>query len=101
MTTPSAGWTGKRTVWIAAFIFMMAAFYMICILIGQQSLIRANREKIAYYREVKTQETEKQTILTEKGETILTDEYIEKLAREKLGLIIPGEKVFIAVGIGN
>ena len=23
MTTPSAGWTGKRTVWIATFIFLI------------------------------------------------------------------------------
>ena len=101
MTTPSAGWTGKRTVWIATLIFTVAAFYMIYILVGQQKLIAANREKIADYQEMKSLETDKQALLMEKGETILTDEFIEKLAREKLGLIIPGEKVFIAVGIGN
>lgn len=35
--------------------------------------------------------------LTEQKKTVKSDEYIEKIAREKLGLVKSGEKVFVDI----
>ena len=65
--------------------------------IMQQPEIIANKETIAHLNEeIKYEEARQQEVESMK-ESVDTDEYIEKIAREKLGMIKQNEKIFIDV----
>lgn len=65
------------------------------IFIRQQITISGLNDKYAQYEKQLSQLQEKNAKLTSQLEQTQTDEYIEKVAREKLGLIKPGEILFI------
>lgn len=71
------------SLWVA---FGFAHRYLKLILI-QSKITRVEREIAAI-------ESRNQAI-SEQMDTLQSDEYIEKMAREKLGLIMPGETVYI------
>ena len=87
-----------RTTGIIILIMSLACIYMIYILASQQGLISANSSRILNYQRLLEIENEHNAALQEKNATLMSDENIEKWARERLGLVKPGEKVFIAVG---
>jgi cell division protein DivIC len=79
-------------VWV---IMSGLIFYFVVTYIKQQeeiSLIRA--EMRALEHRIK-QEKEKQEELLEQKSQINTDEFIESIAREKLGMVKEGERLFI------
>ena len=43
------------------------------------------------------EETERQNELTEKRDNVGSTEYIEEVAREKLGMYLPNERVYIDI----
>jgi cell division protein FtsB len=68
--------------------------------------VAVDQQKILYSKEAEMQkvqeniEEEKQTNeeLKKQKDMLNSDEYSEKVAREKLGLVKPGERVFVDVG---
>jgi cell division protein FtsB len=92
------GITGKRLSGIITIIFLLVSFYMLYIFITQQGILSANNTRINEYSLLIEKEKEINSSLVLKSETLLSDENVEKWAREKLGLVRPGEKVFIAIG---
>ena len=77
---------------LLALVFMCAAAV---ILIKQQGEINYHNKKIAQLQsDIKTEEKLKKE-LEEKSAIYSSDYYIEKIAREELGLVMPDEKVFI------
>jgi cell division protein FtsB len=92
------GIAGRRVSGIIMIIFLLVSFYMFYILITQQGILSANNKRINEYNLLIEKEKEINANLVQKSETILSDENVEKWAREKLGLVRPGEKVFIAIG---
>lgn len=89
---------GKRLSGIVVIIFLLLSLYMIYILITQQGVISANNAIIKEYKQMITHEKETNVNLNQKIESMLSDKNVENCAREKLGLVKPGEKVFIAIG---
>ncbi|WP_438335116.1 septum formation initiator family protein [Clostridium cochlearium] len=76
-------------------IFVLLTFY-VCYIIGKQQIIMNNintqiAEKSLEYEEVKT----KNQKMLEEIDMTKTNDYIEKLAREKLGLVKPGENTVV------
>ncbi len=65
------------------------------ILIRQQITIAGLNDKHHQYEAQLTQLQEKNADLTSRLEDTQNDGYIEKVAREKLGLVKPGEILFI------
>lgn len=65
------------------------------IFIRQQITIEGLHDKHKQYEEQLSHLQEKNAKLTSQLEQTQTDDYIEKMAREKLGLIKPGEILFI------
>jgi len=65
------------------------------IFISQQITIKGLNDKYKQYEEQLSRLQEKNAKLTSQLEQTQTDDYIEKMAREKLGLIKPGEILFI------
>ena len=71
--------------------------YVSIIFINQQKSINAyNNQQVNLRNKIKEQEEYKQTLLATK-ENISSPEYIEELAREKLDMYLPNERVYIDV----
>lgn len=78
-------------------IFIVVCFVSI-ILIKQQIEINTYNKKISELEaQIKTEEARSKEI-DKKDELYATDEYIEKVARDELGLVKPDEKVFVDSG---
>lgn len=72
--------------------------YVSIIFINQQKTINAyNNEQLSIKDKIKEQEEYNQTLLATK-ENISSPEYIEELARQKLDMYLPNEKVYIDIG---
>lgn len=67
----------------------------------QQPQIIANKEEIARLEEQIEYEGVRQEEVDEMSEMVGTDEYIEKIAREKLGMVKADEKIFIDVSTSD
>ncbi len=79
---------------LLASIFVL---YIVCILVSQQIAIKeASRKEEDIKSRIEQLKEENESIKTELERT-KDEEYIEKLAREKLGMIKPGEIMFIDV----
>ena len=48
-----------------------------------------------YYEQMKQNEQERNTTLLEQKENVNSDEFIEKMAREELGLVMPNETIYV------
>lgn len=76
-------------------LILMGAIYVVYVIIGQQiqfykgnKIFNQNQDKIV-------QKEKENKDLIKAQETYKSDENIEKIAREKLGYVKPGEKVYI------
>jgi cell division protein FtsB len=86
-----------RKKWAAA-IILLALFilvYMVVIFIQQQSMINANKDKIEAVNDQVSEQQVLQQKLQDENKNALTDQSIEHIAREILGMVKPGEKVYI------
>ncbi len=72
--------------------------YILCIFISQQQTLNRYKKEVKEY-DVQIEEAEetKQSLL-EMKENVNSPEYIEKIAREKLGMYLPNERVYIDIG---
>lgn len=79
------------------FFIVGVILYISVTFINQQKSINAyNSQQEILRNKIKEQEEYKQTLLATK-ENISSPEYIEELAREKLDMYLPNEKVYIDV----
>ncbi len=68
------------------------------VFIKQQITINSNNNEIKTINEQIETENEKAKEIKEKEKRYATDEYVEQIAREELGLVKPDEKVFVDSG---
>jgi cell division protein DivIC len=83
-------WKRVRQVLVGFFIFVVAFLYLRSYL----ELVRMEYQISVVEREIAVWE-ERCNELLEQIEYLSSDEYVEKMAREKLGLVKPGEVQFI------
>lgn len=75
--------------------FICFGVYIIVTLVSQQGSLNANAElSKEYERKIRTAQ-EEQGALKEELAGIDSDEYLERMAREKLGMVKSNERVFI------
>ncbi len=87
---------GKSTIGI--FILLAIFLYFSYIAVSQQKLIYAKNVELNKI-ENKIEEEEKiNEELNKEKEMIQSDEYIEKIAREKLGMVKKNERVYVDIG---
>jgi cell division protein FtsB len=79
-------------VWV---IMSGLIFYFVVTYIKQQEEISLIRAEVRALEHRIKQEKEKQEELLEQKSKINTDEFIESIAREKLGMVKEGERLFI------
>ncbi len=76
-------------------LFILIAIYIVSIFINQQKTLDSYKNNQEYYASQIQQETEyKETLLAMK-ENLNSPEYIEEIAREKLDMYLPNEKIYI------
>lgn len=78
-------------------LVIIGLVYVMYIMYNQQVKLNSySAEKDYYESKIESLESEKEDLL-EKKENVNSPEYIEEMAREKLDMYLPNEKVFIDV----
>lgn len=85
----------KSKFWL--FILVLLAVVVSPILIDQQRVLYAKNQEMQDLNHKITDETKHKSELEKKKAMLNTDEYAERVAREKLGMIKSDEKVFVDV----
>ncbi len=73
----------------------VVAVYFVYILISQQISISQKNREIENLREQVVSASEESERLSQEVENLNDPEYLERVAREKLGLVRPNERVFV------
>ena len=79
----------KKVVFIVIFIYVVITFY------NQQKILNTYASNNETLNEQIEEANRYKQELTEKKENATSDEYIEELAREKLDMYLPNERVYI------
>ena len=75
--------------------FIGIGIYVMCIFINQQKTLNSYKTSQSYYKqEIETKLAYQKTLKKTKS-NINSEEYIEEIAREKLDMYLPNEKVYI------
>ncbi|HHY24841.1 MAG TPA: septum formation initiator family protein [Clostridiaceae bacterium] len=80
-------------------LLILIAFmlYFLFIIVDQQKILDSKEEAMKNIQAKVEEEIVINEELKRQKEILDTDEYIEKVAREKLGMVKPGEKIFIDI----
>ncbi len=82
---------------IGTVLFLGAIAYLTYLLISQQGILYAKQAQLEGINSKIQAEEENKEKLIRQSEEINSDESIEKIAREKLGMVKHGERVFVDV----
>ncbi len=83
---------------VGLIIFLAFIGYFAYTFITQQQMLESRAAEMSkVMAKIDEQKQKSQSLLKEKQE-LNTDEYIEKIAREKLGMVKEGEKIFMDLG---
>lgn len=88
---------GMNNLYIKVLVIIFC-IYVISVMINQQTKLNNYKESQAYYQEKTDEAKQYQESLKVLKENINSPEYIEELAREKLNMYLPNERVYIDVG---
>ncbi|GAE87206.1 cell division protein DivIC [Acetivibrio straminisolvens JCM 21531] len=72
-------------------------FYIGTVLVRQQAIIHSQRQQLKQIQENIEQEKELNEKLLRQKEEVASEKYNEKIARESLGMVKNGERVFVDV----
>lgn len=79
-------------------LFIVVACYVVSIFISQQQTLNTYKQEIQKCEEQIAEAKETKESLVAMKENVNSPEYIEQIAREKLGMYLPNEKVYIDIG---
>lgn len=79
-------------------LFIVVACYVVSIFISQQQTLNSYKKEIEKCEEQIVEAKETKESLVAMKENVNSPEYIEQIAREKLGMYLPNEKVYIDIG---
>ncbi len=88
----------KRKVnWLKICVLFFLAIYATYTLFKQEVEMRKYEKEKAMYMEQINLAKQKQEEYKHYSEYVNSDEYIEKIAREKLGMLLPEERIYIEI----
>ena len=76
-------------------LFIIIGLYIISIFINQQKTLDSYKNNQEYYAKQIQEQTEYKESLLAKKANLNSPEYIEEIAREKLDMYLPNEKIYI------
>lgn len=78
-------------------LFLLVAVYVFSVFISQQKMLNTyNADVKSYAEKIDIEKQNKEELLAMK-ENLNSTEYIEQVAREKLGMYLPNERVYIDI----
>lgn len=83
---------------IGVLILLVIFLYLSYTAVNQQKLLYAKGLELDRMEDKIEYETELNAELSKENEMIQSDEYIEKIAREKLGMVKRNERVYVDIG---
>lgn len=87
----------KKRLRINRFVIIGVLLYFIYVCVNQQQSIDLYEKEAANYREEITAAQKENTKLENIKNNVDSTEYIEDIAREKLGMYLPNERVYIDI----
>ena len=87
----------KKKLKINRLIIIGVLIYFVFVLVSQQQTMNAYQEEAKVYENQIIKKQEKTEELKEIKNNIDSTEYIENIAREKLGMYLPNERVYIDI----
>lgn len=88
----------KNSSSFGVFVLVAIFIYLSYIALGQQKLLSAKSIEMSKIENKIAEEKKVNEELKAEKEMIDSDEYKEKIAREKLGMVKKGERVFVDIG---
>ncbi len=82
---------------ITRIFFIAFAIYVVYTFVSQQKLLNAYAKEDKDYRKQIEQANEMKEELSETLQSLNSTEYIEQIARDKLDMYLPNEKVYIDI----
>ena len=79
---------------IRKLLFTLLIVYVGSIFINQQKILNAYKNNTNYYIQKIAEETEQKEILMSMKDNINSPEYIEQIARDKLDMYLPNERIY-------
>lgn len=79
-------------------LIAIVGVYVTYIFVNQQKTLNSYKKSQEYYSAQLAKQKEYKEELTELKNNIKSPEYIEKIAREKLDMYLPNERVYIDIG---
>ncbi len=79
-------------------LLIAVIIYIISIFVSQQQLLNTYKKEIGKYETQKQEAEETKESLVAMKDNVDSLEYIEEIAREKLGMYLPNERVYIDTG---
>lgn len=79
-------------------LFVVIGFYVVSIFVSQQQTLNTYKKEIHQFEGQIEEAQEAQDSLIAMKDNVNSPKYIEEIAREKLGMYLPNEKVYIDIG---
>lgn len=87
----------KKRLKINRIIIIGIIIYVIYTLISRHQVLRAYQKDEQKYLNLIAEEQQRKAELLQEKENINSTEYIEQIARDKLGMYLPNERVYIDI----
>ena len=87
----------KKKLRINRFIIIAVLIYFIYTLVSQQQTLNSYKQEASTYSNQLEEANDKNEELKNVKNNINSTEYIENMAREKLGMYLPNERVYIDI----
>jgi cell division protein FtsB len=85
----------KKKMRFGILIIVAFLIYFSYITVEQQNILKNKEDELSSIQKIYNEEKKLQLKLDEQFQIVSTQEYIEKAARQKLGLVKEGERVFV------
>ncbi len=87
----------KRRFRISRIIIVAILIYVVYVLISRQQVLISYKKEGQKYKEAIAEEQQKNADLLQEKDNINSKEYVEQIARDKLGMYLPNERVYIDI----
>ncbi len=84
----------KKVGWLPKLILLALCVYMVVVLVSNLPKIAEKAEEVKELERQKELQEQENELAKANDPSGLTDEIISKYAREKLGYVLPGERIF-------
>lgn len=87
----------KKKLKLNRIIIIGIVIYVLYVLISRQQILNSYKKEEQNYIDLIAQEKQRNEELLEEKENINSTEFIEEIARDKLGMYLPNERVYIDI----